>query len=52
MMGEPPVEIPLFHLMPIFDADVTMVLSLSPTGADGTSKIVAPFAASDSLESP
>jgi hypothetical protein len=48
MIGEPPVEIPLFHLIPITEAVVMRVLSERPTGAEGTNKIVAPLAASDS----
>lgn len=51
-MGEPPVDTPLFQVIPITDAVVTCEFIARPTGADGTNKIVAPFPCSESADSP
>jgi len=42
-MGEPPVEMPLFQARPITDAVVIAGKFASPTGADGTRTMIAPF---------
>ena len=52
MIGDPPVFSPSFHVSPIRAAFVTAVLSASPTGEDGTSKITAPLPNSEAADSP
>lgn len=50
MIGDPPVEMPLFHEKLITDADVTALMLANPTGAEGTSTMIAPLPASEVAE--
>ena len=47
IIGEPPVKKPSFHEKLITDADVTAGKLANPTGAEGTSTMIAPLPASD-----
>jgi hypothetical protein len=52
MIGEPPVDKPFLQVNPITEAVVTLTSSYRLIGASGTKRIMAPFAAKDSTDSP
>lgn len=52
MIGEPPVDTPLFHLSPITEAELVEGSNAKPTGELGTSKILAPLPSADAADSP
>jgi len=52
MIGVPPVLTPFIQLSLIAEDELVTLTLVSPTGALGTVKIIAPFAALDSIDSP
>jgi len=52
MIGEPPVDTPLFHFSPITEAEVVEGSNAKPTGGLGKSKILAPLPIVDAADSP